>query len=300
MLGEEGAPVVLAEALPELGGDGSQPVDRGTPVAGLRDGALDVGVQHPAELRERADPGDARGRRHGGRRGQAVDPGDLVVPRHRVQGAALAVGGDRDVDHRQAGADEQQVAVGQLLGPRVRDEPLGVTQALRRPVGAGAGAGGEHHGAGHDRLPRGEAYDEPVAATVDADARVVAALEPRVAGELRGVLQQRLDVVAVDPAGHEVLRLGLGVVVAAHPPEEVLGVARERAHPAGRHVEQVPLVGGGVRRAATRRRRRVHQRHPVAGGQPGHQVRGGQRAGSAGPDHHDRTVAFTTAHGPHL
>jgi len=94
--------------------------------------------------------------------------------------------------------------------------------------------------------------------------------------------------------------LGLRIVVVAHPAEEVLGIARERAHAAGRHVEQVPLVSGGVRRTPAGRGCRVDQGHPVARGQAGQQVRGSQGSRGTGPDHHDATVAFASAHGHHL
>ena len=195
---------------------------------------VDVRVHDVTELVEGGDAGDAGRRRDGGSRGQAVHLGDEVVARHGVQGATGPVGGDGEVDHGEAGADQQQVAVGQLLGPGVADQPVRRLQRGRRPVGAGPGAGGQHDRAGDDRLAGGEPDHEAVTATVDAEHGLGASLEPGVAGVLGRGLQQAGDVVAVHPAGDEVLRLGLGVVVGAHPAEEVLRVAREGAHPARR------------------------------------------------------------------
>ena len=294
VVGEEGALVLVAEPAPELGGDRPEAVDGRAPVAGLGDGVRHVLVEDLAQLLQALDAGDARGRGNRRRRGQAVDVGEQVVARDRVQHPVGPVGGDRDVDHGQAGADEQQVALGQVLVPRVGDEVA--AEVGRRPVGARAGAGGQHHGAGDDRLAARQSYDEPVAALLDARDLVLLALEPGVAGELGGRLQQRLEVAAVDVARHEVLRLGLRVVVASYPPEEVLGVAREGAHPARRHVEEVPVVAGGVRRAAAARRRRVDQHDAVAGGEPGHQVRSGQCAGGSRPDHDHAAVALASGH----
>ena len=130
---------------------------------------------------------------------------------------------------------------------------VGTAEPGRCPVGARRGPGGEHDGAGDDRLPRREAHREPVAASGDPDHGFLAAFEAGVAGVLRRGLQQAVDVVAVHPPRDEVLRLRLRVVVVAHPAEEVLGVAREGAHPAGGDVEQVAVVGRGVRRPAAGR-----------------------------------------------
>ena len=296
---EEDPAVVLGQPAPQLGGDGPQPVDGGAPVAGLLDGARDVGVDGVPQLVERGEPGDA-GRRRDRRRGrQHVVAGHQVVTRHRVQGAARPVGGDRDVDHGQAGADEEQVAVGELLGPGVRDQAAGRDQVRRRPVDAGLGAGREDHRAGHDRAALVEADDEPVAAPVDAEDPGLAAYEPGVGGVLGGGAQQALDVLAVHAARHEVLGLGLAVVVLAHPAVEVVGVAREGAHAAGGDVQQVAVVGGGVRRAAPGRRAGIDQLDAEPRRQPRDQVGGGQRAAGAGADHHHTAVTFATAHHAH-
>ncbi len=296
VVGEEGSLVLLAEALPELRGDRPESVEGRAPVAGLGHRVVDVGVDRVLQLRERAQAGDARGRWHGRSGGQPVDLGHQVVPRDRVQGAAGPVGGDGEVDHGQAGADEQQVAVGQLLRPRVGDQPGRGRDGCGRPVGAGSGAGREDDRPRHDRLAGREPDHEAVTAAVDAEHRLLATLEAGVAGVLGRGLEQGGEVVAVHPTRDEVLGLGLGVVVVADPAEEVLGVAREGAHPARGHVEQVAVVGGGVRRAAARRGGRVHQRDAVAGGEAGHQVGRRQRAGSAGPHHDHAAVALATSH----
>ena len=247
---DEPALVVVTQALPQLRGHRPEAVDRRAPVAGLGDRPLDVGVDDPVQLLERADPGDARRRRHqrGGR--HPVRRGHQVVPRDRVQGPPRTVRSDRDVDHGQPGADQQEVTVGQLVVPGVRD--IGTAEPGRRPVGARRGPGGEHDGAGDDRLTRGEAHREPVTAPGDPDHGFLPAFEAGVAGVLRRGLQQAVDVVAVHRARDEVLRLRFRVVVVAHPAEEVLGVPREGTHPAGGDVEQVAFVGRGVRRPAAR------------------------------------------------
>ena len=298
VVGEEGTAVVVGEPAPELGGDRTQPVDGGPPVTGLGDGPLDVRAHCGPQLVERVQPADAGRRRHGRGGRQHVVGGDDVVARHRVQRAVLTVGRDRDVDHRQAGADEQQVAVGELVAPGV-EQPTGRGQLVGCPVGAGLRAGREHHGAGDDRAALVEADDQAVTAPVDPDHAGLAAYEAGVGGVLGGRAQQALDVVAVDPAGHEVLRLGLRVVVLADPAVEVLGVARERAHAAGRDVEEVPVVGGRVRRAASGARGGVDELDAEAGGEPGDQVRSGQRTAGARSHHHHAAVAFTTVHRLH-
>ena len=249
---DEPALVVVTQALPQLCGHRPEAVDRRAPVAGLGNGHLDVGVDDPVQLLERADPGDARRRGHqrGGR--HPVRRGHQVVPRDRVQGPSRTVRRDRDVDHRQPGADQQEVTVGQLVVPGVRH--VGTADPGRCPVGARRGPGGEHDGAGHDRLTRGQAHREPVTASGDPDHGFLPAFEAGVAGVLRRGLQQAVDVVAVHRARDEVLRLRFLVVVVAHPAEEVLGVPREGAHAAGGDVEQVAFVGRGVRRSAPGRR----------------------------------------------
>ena len=294
---QEATLVVLVESLPQLGGDRAEAVDRRAPVAGLLDDPAHVGPHDVAQLVERVGAGDARRGRHGGCGGHPVDLGHQVVPRDGVQRTTRTVGGDRDVHHGQAGADEEQVAVGQLGGPGVVDEAVRVGQPGRCPVGSRTSAGGEHDGSGGDRLAGREPDQEPVPAAVDPGHRLVTAFEAGVAGVLRRGLQQARHVVAVHAPGHEVLGLGVLVVVPAHPSEEVLRVAWEGAHPARGHVEQVPVVLGGVRRPAARAGVGVDQGHPVTGGQRRQQVRGSECPSGARADHDDATVAFSTAHG---
>ena len=290
----EAALVVLAEALPQLRGHRTETVDRRAPVAGLLDGPLDVGVHDALQLLERADAGDARRWRHHRGGGQPVRRGDQVVARDRVQLPPRTVRRDRDVDHGQAGADQQEVAVGQLVGPGVCD--VSTAEPGRCPVDARRGPGGEYDGAGDDGLPRREAHREPVLAPGDPDHGFLAAFQAGVAGVLRRGLQQAVDVVAVHPARDEVLRLRVPVVVVAHPAEEVLGVPREGAHAAGGDVEQVAIVGRGVRRPAAGRGGGVDQGDPVPRRQAGHQVGGRQRPRSTSPHHDHTAVAFASAH----
>ena len=291
---DEATLVLVAESLPQLRSDRPKTVDRRAPVAGLLDSPLDVRVDDALQLVERADPGDARRWRHqrGGR--HPVRRGHEVVPRDGVQRPPRTIRRDRDVDHGESGADEQEVTVGQLVGPRVCD--IGTAEPCRRPVGARRGPGGEHDGAGDDRLPRGEAHREAVTASGDPDHGFQSAFEAGVAGELRRGLQQAADVVAVHPPWDEVLRLRLRVVVVAHPAEEVLGIPRESAHPTGGNVEQVPFVRRRVRRPAARRRGGVDERDPVPRREARHQVGGRQRSRRTGPDHDDTAVALASTH----
>ena len=256
VVGEEGTPVVVAQPPPELGGDGTQPVDGRAPVAGLGDGALDVGVARRARSSSRVCirvmPG---GGGTGGVVGSTVRPGTSVVPRRPCAGCGRA--GRRRSRRRpwsgrcRRGAGRRRAAR-RSTGRASRPDAASPSGAQSVPAGRRWRARRRGRRSWPVGRPVVEAHHEPVAAAVDADARTgLASHEPGVGGVLGRGAQQALDVVAVDAAGDEVLRLGLRVVVLADPAEEVLGVARERAHPARRHVEQVPVVGGGVRRAAT-------------------------------------------------
>ena len=78
--------------------------------------------------------------------------------------------------------------------------------------------------------------------------------------------------------------------VRVQPLDEVAGLVGQRAHAAGRDVEEVPAVGGRVGDAATRLGPRVDQ-HEVQRAVGPHgavdQVDRGQRAGRAGADDGD-------------
>ena len=267
---DEATLVLVTQALPQLRSHGPESVDRRSPVAGLLHGPLDVRIDDALQLVERADAGDARRWRHQRGGWHPVRRGHEVVPRDRVQGPPRTVCGDRDIHHGESGADEQEVTVRQLVGPWVCD--VATAEPGRCPVGARRGPGGEHDGTGDDRLPRGEAHGEPVTASGDPHHGFVSAFEAGIAGVFGRGLQQAADVVAVHPPWDEVLRLRLRVVVVAHPAEEVLGVPRERAHPTGGDVEQVPFIRRGVRRPAAGRGGGVDERDPVPRRQAGHQV----------------------------
>ena len=98
----------------------------------------------------------------GGSRGQHVGLRARVVARDDVDGAARAVGADREVDHRQARAEHQHVAD---LGDRLRSTGRRRAAGRRRSsAGAqpvpGLAARGEHDGPRLDALAVGELDDE--------------------------------------------------------------------------------------------------------------------------------------------
>jgi hypothetical protein len=105
----------------------------------------------------------------------------------------------------------------------------------------------------------------------------------------RRLLEHRFEVVAVDPARHEVAGIDAGVDVLSGPAQEVLGVVRVGRHQPRHDVQPVPIVGRGVRDAATRGGCRVDQgdahRAAAPAGlveQPGRR----ESAGGAGADDH--------------
>ena len=164
-----------------------------------------------------------------------------------------AAHGDGDVDRRQAGADEEH-AVARLHDVERARRPRVGDQAARRQ------AGREH--VRHRRGIVAERQDE----VVDSDVRVVLGDDPRTRGEAevrhalahvrqlasrhrrgQAVREHRSQVLRVAPARHERGRLDAG------PGTEVVGVVEEGTHAACWHVEEVPLVGRGVRDALAQR-----------------------------------------------
>ena len=213
--------VVLAQPAPQLGGDGTQPVDRRAPVAGARRRcarrARCTVARASSRSWARVMPGGGGTGRGGG---QHVRARHGVVPRDRVQVPSGPVGGDRDVDHGQAGADQQQVAARGLAGPRV-GEPAGRRREPGRcPVGAGPAPVASTTARATIEpavVPSSRRTTNRSPRPVDADDAGVASDEPGVAGVLSRRWQQALDVVAVHAAGDEVLGLGLRVVVLCAP-----------------------------------------------------------------------------------
>jgi hypothetical protein len=220
---------------------------------------------------------------------------------HGVQGAARAGQGERDVDHGEAGADEQHVAVGrgQLVEPiesarrpGVGDEPVRGSQRVGRPGRAGReDARREHHRVRRQDAAVGEGEVHAAGHRAGVSDPLTSVLEGDGAGPAQRLGQGVLQVAAVVGARDEVGGSGIGVAVRVQPLDEVTGVVRQRAHAAGRDVEEVPEVAGRVRDAATRLGPRVDQ-HEVqrAVGLRGavDQVDRGQRAGRAGADDGDR------------
>ena len=187
--------------------------------------------------------GDAGGRRHGRRRGQHVVGWDHVVCARRR--GACGRGGRRDRRRRpwsgrcRPGAGRRRAGC-QSTGR----EPAGRRREPRVPSRCRLGAGREHDRSRHDGLLVVEAHDQAVAGPVDVDDPA----SRRTRRALRGTRrrwQQALDVAAEDPRG---AKSGAGTAGrgGCGASGEVVGVARERAHAAGRDVEQVAVVRGGV------------------------------------------------------
>ena len=206
----------------------------------------------------------------------AVDVGDRGELQLRGVGvrepAAAAHGVDRaaraparpmaDVDHRQAGAHDEHVAAARTRSRRTTSRAPGAhgsgtkNAERRRPSGAQAcpAAGSpvatttpsaatslpssratEHalRGAGH----AGRAAAD-VAQAHGSGARGQRLLEGL--GQVAGELPARRELVAAGSASSRLAHAER----AAPPADEVAGLLGERAHAGGRHVEQVPLVGG--------------------------------------------------------
>ncbi len=299
---EQLAPAVAAQPRPAARGERPHAVDDGPPVAAgphdLGDPALDRraqgrGVQVDVGRdvdRDRVD-GAAR-----------VDARQQAAARDRPQPAPGAVQREGDVDHRQAGADQQHRSVTEGLQgagrPRVGDEAGVVGQAGRHPARAGRlHAEGEDDGAGVEG--RAVVEQQPRAAVAAGGER--AGPLPVPAQRADGVGPARLgrqalgEVAPVEGAREEGVRVDRLARQGTGPPDEVVDVVGQRAQPPGRDVEQVPLVGGAVRDALPGARR-VDQRHDgcVPAARSGRcaerpqQVQRGQRPGRAGAHDGDR------------
>ena len=149
VLGEEASLVVLRQPPPQLGGDGTEPVDRGSPVAGLAT-VLSTWACTAARSSSRSCvrvmPG---GGGTGGVVGSTCGLRHGVVPRDRVEVRSGPVGARsrrRPSSGRCRPGAGRRRAARRVHGSATRRPDVG--EPGRRPVGAGPGAGGEHDGAG--------------------------------------------------------------------------------------------------------------------------------------------------------
>lgn len=104
-------------------------------------GGADV-VEHDAAQGREVEVDGQVGQLDGGEPARAVRLRQPAATRDRVQHATVPSQAHRDVDHGEAGADEEHIAVIVDRGertrrPRVGDEPVGGEQGRRGPSGAG-------------------------------------------------------------------------------------------------------------------------------------------------------------------
>ncbi len=291
VVGQEVLAVGRGEGGPEAGGEGAEPVHGHAPVAVLPQGGPDV-VAH-----RRAQPGQTgrerqADRRDAGSRPVGVGAGQQPVPGDGVHDAAGALQRQRHVDHGQARSHDQDVAVRghpaqRVRRPRVHHEAGGRRQRRGRPRAARRWRpGGQDDGVGDHIVAGGEAQRQAGAARRHADHPVPqSAQHPVPAGHRREVLG---EVAPEERARREVAGRGVGPPRAAEPAHEVARVVDARAHPPGRHVQQVALVGGAVGHAPPHLLGVADQEHPVGRARRPHgldEPRGGHRPG--GPGSHD-------------
>ncbi len=289
---QEAAAVGRRQAPPEVGGDGAQAVDHAAPIDAARRRPLHLPAHAPQQQRERA----ALRRVHvGGRprpgRGMAMRQQAAAGQRdHRPREAGIAQF-QQQVDHCQAGAEDQHRQIGTQPPGHARRPGIGAMQPLlgrhRRQV-----ADREHHR--RRAVPRAvRRVQQPagaVALDVD-DLRVQFPQPPRRAG--RGTVEQRAQIAAVQAARGEQPGVGFADLLRALPAHrvepvlEMRGPVGERAHVGGAHVQQMPGVAGGVGRAAGEfvalaQQYGLVERHLLG------QVQRHHRAGKAGADDGDR------------
>ncbi len=230
--------------------------------------------------------------------------GDQAVPGDGVHAPSGAGQDERDVDHGEAGAEEQQVLVlGQAAqcprGPRVGDEPRRAAEPGGRPGVVGReGAEGEHHGVGVQAASGAEPERHPGSGPPGGDDPVVHPVQPGGAGPGLGGRQYLAEVGPVEAAGDVV---GGGVDAgraAGQPAHEVVRRVGEGAHPTGRDVEQVVVGGRGIGRAPAGGGGAVDQpdvERDAGQGGAAQQLRGGEHAGRARA--HDGDAAGVLGHG---
>ena len=177
-------------------------------------------------------------------------------------GMTLVEQRDRRIDHSETGADHQhralRVELGEGVGrPRVGAIEIGVVEAgvgqrrrFRRKV-----ADREHGDIGTQRAATVEMEDDLVAVMFDPLGVAAQQLEiDRLRRSLDLLVQQMADVIAENLPGHETAlgyRTGdRQVGLRFEPFDEIVRPVMEGAHLAGRDIEQVAGIAGGVGGAA--------------------------------------------------
>ena len=203
-----------------------------------------------------------------------------------------------DVEHRQAGADQQHRLVRPHHPQRVR--PPGIADVARarieaallgrdRRIGRRVVAHAQHHAIGIERVAIGQ--HDARAALLRNDAVDVADHRTKAqaaAGLHRRIAQQPFQIVPVQAPRHEAAGL-YARILALRELEEAAFVAGQRAHARGRHVEHVRRRAGAVGDAAREQAGAVDQHHlQRRGRRPAQQMHGQRGAAKAGADDRDR------------
>ena len=272
---EKPASLLRHQAAPERRSDRPHGGDGVAPVASRRGAGRGVPPEQPREARD----GAGRALESGGkrldrarRRSRAVLARQEAVPGHGEERKSHAAPGkiERDVHHRQAGAEHQHRLartddVERPADPGIADVAVRLVEL--GPDGRGVRgrvvAERQNDGVGGDARP-GENDDRglSVRPRLDVARHGDQPLETGRAGRaVLGLEKQRFEVLAVDPPRD--VRVGPDRVVArARPAHEVIGVVGQRAHPPGRHVQDVGLDRRPVGHAAAHGAEPIDEHHP--------------------------------------
>ncbi len=217
------------------------------------------------------------------------------MPRDDRDRAADALGPrvDDQVDGRKARPDQhdrvvRRQAVQHPVPPRVLSIRASRLQRLGDlEGGSGPGVSEREHGPiGPDAIP--VAADEGDAPALLADVDDLAPDElDRPRAPAGGVLQQRFEVLSIEPPGGE--RPGMRVGVPdLEPLQEMRGLVGQRAHHPGRDVQQVMGRRGAVRHPPRKPLAPLDEEDPDRGrSRQAGQVDGHQGTAEAGPDDRD-------------
>ena len=198
---------------------------------------------------------------------------------------------ERDVDHRQAGADQEDLFCWVDLERVGRPGIPGVPQALReltgdrRRVRRRVVADREHRVVRTENTAVPEGEHDPFRPFTDPDHLAGYSEQPQLGGTT-GLLEPRGEVLAVHLAGNEGATGDRGLTRAGEV-EEVVGIVLEGAHAPRRDVQRVARRAGEVRDAADPALRALDQQQPRdARRRRPQQMDGNRRAAEARP--HDR------------
>ena len=294
--------VLGRKRLPDVLGERPQPIHHGVPGAARRLRSARLRPQRAQQFEKRR-----RQRAHAG--GGARSTGTAAI-RARQEPAAgqrmdrpavsLVEQGDDDVHHREAGADQQHRRLGVEPGKRLRRPGVG---AVERPVEKGRLRSGRRLGREVADRQHGDVGRQPATAFQShGEARLVLAQPDDVAAQqfqsalvlrpLHLLGQQVADIGAEPSARHEALRAGQGRVrprrLLLQPFQEVAGPVTEGAHAAGRHVQQVVRVAGGIGLAPAEGAVALDERDADRRRTSAQKVQGEQGAAEAGTDDGDR------------